>query len=313
MRCVWGWTVRAVGAALLGFGALVAVSLAPVSGITQPADDVAASMFRGRCAGCHEPAVGRAPTKEQLGQRTPESIVSALTTGPMRSFASGLSPDMVRSVAVYLAGKPLAVSGPAPGAQPPDNKCTTNPPIRAAATDWNGYGKTPASSRFQQNTSITSKNVERLKVKWAFSVAGGRAGQPAVIGDRLFFTTWAGDAYSLDAKTGCVYWRKAIGSPMRAAPLVVHKPGYSPSGWVMYLGDFNRDFRALDAMTGAEIWPPTRDPPPLSMLPGGPPTAGDRLYVPISSAEELTGDLASYQCCTFGGKVAALDAKTGKV
>ncbi|HET9159135.1 MAG TPA: PQQ-binding-like beta-propeller repeat protein, partial [Caulobacteraceae bacterium] len=283
------------------------------AGASQSPQDVGASLFQGRCAGCHDPAVGRAPSREQLAQRAPESIVSALTTGAMRSFSSGLSPDMVRSVAVYLSGKPLAAAGAAPGAQPPDNKCATNPPIRAAATDWNGYGKTATSSRYQSGTTITPKNVDRLKVKWTFSVAGGRAGQPAIIGDRLFFTTWAGDAYSLDARTGCVYWRKAIGSPMRAAPLVVHKPGYSPSGWVMYLGDFNRDFRALDAMTGAELWKTNLETHPLSMLTGGPAIAGDRIYVPISSAEELSGDMQTYSCCTFGGKVAALDLKTGKV
>jgi polyvinyl alcohol dehydrogenase (cytochrome) len=298
--------------AFLALAGLMAAGLPSLS-VSQPAEDTAAALFRGRCAGCHDPAVGRAPTREALAARTPESIVSALTTGAMRSFSSGLSPDMVRNVAVYLSGKPLAVSGPAPGAQPPDNRCAANPPIRAGATDWNGYGKTPTSSRFQANTRITAKNVDRLKVKWSFSVAGGRAGQPAVIGDRLFFVTWAGDAYSLDAKTGCVYWRKAIGSPMRAAPLVAHKPGYSPSGWVMYVGDFNRDVRALDAMTGAEVWKTNLDTHPLSMLTGGATISGERLYVPISSAEELTGDLASYQCCTFGGKVAALDLKTGKV
>jgi polyvinyl alcohol dehydrogenase (cytochrome) len=299
-------------AAIMG----VAAALAGFTGasVSQPAPDAGALLFTGRCAGCHEPAQGRAPSREALGQRTPESIVAALTTGAMRPFASGLTPDMIRGVAVYLAGKPLAAGGMASaGAQPPDNKCAANPPIRAAATDWNGYGKTVGSTRFQQATSLNAKNLDRLKVKWAFSVAGGRVGQPAVIGDRLFLVTFAGDAFSLDAKTGCVYWRKAIGSPMRAAPLVVRRPGDSPSGWVMYVGDFNRDFRALDAMTGVEIWRTNLDANPLAMLTGGPVIAGDRIYVPISSAEELTGDLRVYPCCTFAGKVAALDMKTGKV
>jgi polyvinyl alcohol dehydrogenase (cytochrome) len=304
--------MRARIAAALALAALT-ISLAGASFSQQPADP-GALLFTGRCAACHDPAAGRAPSREALSQRAPESIVAALTTGAMRPFASGLTPEMIRSVSVWLAGKPLASGTTAgAGAQPPDNRCAGNPPIRAAATDWNGYGKTAGSSRFQPNTSLTARNVERLKVKWAFSLAGGRAGQPAVIGDRLFLVTFAGDALSLDANSGCVYWRKAIGSPMRAAPLVVHRPGYAPSGWVMYVGDFNRDFRALDAMTGTELWRTNLDSNPLAMLTGGPVIAGDRIYVPISSAEELTGDLPVYPCCTFAGKVAALDLKSGKV
>src|SRR5436190_17252492 len=135
----------------------IAAALTAIAGVSfsQPAPDAGALMFAGRCAGCHDPAVGRAPSREALGQRTPESIVAALTTGPMRSFASGLTPEMIRGAAVWLSGKPLAASGPAPGAQPPDNRCAANPRIRAAATDWNGYGRTPTSSRYQPNTAIT--------------------------------------------------------------------------------------------------------------------------------------------------------------
>lgn len=280
----------------------------------QNASSDGAAIFDARCKACHEPAKDRAPPREALAQRAPGNIVAALTTGVMKPFAEGLTPDQVRGVAVWLTGKPLAfAAGASAVPQPPDVKCAANPPIRAAAGDWNGYGRTATSSRFQPNTSLGAGNVGRLKVKWSFSLAGGRAGQPTIIGDRMFLVTFAGDAYSLSADTGCVYWRATVGQPMRTAPLIAHRPGDSPSGWVMYVGELGGGFRALDAMTGATLWKTSLDSNRFAGITGGAVIAGDRLYVPISSAEELAGDMADYGCCQFGGKVAALDPKTGRV
>ena len=306
-------------AAISGLTALLlAGAIAGVGHSQQSASDAAtgAALFEARCKSCHDPAIGRAPSREELALRAPESVLQALTTGIMRPMSGGLTPLMMVQMATYVTGKavaPATAAAAATGTQPPDNKCAAKPPIHSAATDWNGYGKTGGSSRFQEKTTLRAGNVGRLKVKWAFSLAGGRAGQPTIIGDRMFLVTFSGDAFSLDARTGCVYWRQAIGSPMRQSPVIAHRPGDSPSGWVMYVGDFNRDFRALDAMTGAELWKTNLDPHPLAMLTGSPVINGDRIYVPVSSSEENMGALASYKCCTFGGVVNALDIKTGKL
>ncbi len=293
---------------------LLAAGLGGGAHSQQPASSDAPGVFEARCKSCHDPAKDRAPSREALSQRTPENIVGALSAGVMKTFADGLTPEQIRGLAVYLTGKPLTPgTQPTAAVQPPDVRCGSNPAIRSGAADWNGYGKTTGSTRFQEVTNLNARNVQRLKVKWAFSLAGGRAGQPTIIGDRMFLATFAGDAFSLNARTGCVYWRSQIGEPMRTSPVVVHRPGDSPSGWVMYVGGLNRNFRALDAMTGAELWKTNLDTNRFAGLTGGPVISGDRIYVPISSAEELTGDTPDYSCCTFGGKVAALDPRTGKV
>jgi len=279
-----------------------------------------ATLFDAKCSSCHDPAVDRAPDREALRQRSPEQVVQSLTRGTMVAMAGGLSPTMINQVAEYVTGKKLAVAGgPAQpplvaGIQPPDNMCTTAAPaIRTAATDWNGWGKAITGQRYQTNTTITPANVERLKVKWAFSIAGGRNGQPTIIGDWMFFGTFAGDIYALDAKTGCVRWRKPGVGPSRQSPVVLRRPGVSPSGWVVYVGDHARDFYALDAQSGREVWKTNLDNHPVSMLTGSPVAHGDVIYVPISSSEEATANQASYPCCSFGGKVAALDLNTGKL
>ena len=96
MRSVW-----IIAAALAG--AVVATSAGG-----QPASDAQTAQARGeaifkeRCKDCHDPAVDRAPTREELAAKKPEDIVTALTTGPMTPVAEGLTPQDKQAVAAYL-------------------------------------------------------------------------------------------------------------------------------------------------------------------------------------------------------------------
>mgnify|MGYP003694715379 CR=1 FL=1 len=45
---------------------------------------------------------------------------------------------------------------------------------------------------------------------------------------------------------------------------------------------------------------------------GAPTLAAGRLYVPLSSGEEVAGANPKYECCKFRGSLSALDAATGK-
>ena len=58
-----------------------------------------------------------------------------------------------------------------------------------------------------------------LKLKWAFAFAGDsvRSAQPAVVGGRVFTGSASGAVYSLDAATGCIYWKYDAGAMVRTA------------------------------------------------------------------------------------------------
>ena len=304
------------------------IRLAQQTAPATPANIVA--VYESRCKFCHEPAVDRAPSREALRQRSPESIVEALTRGVMQPMAAGLSADEIRGLAVFLSGRPLApAAGATPpaagagrqgggggggaltpqgapaGAQPADVMCTTNPAIKSAPTDWATYGRDPTNSRYQPNTSITPANVGRLKVKWAFSLTQAGRAQPTIVGDHIFAAGGGGHVFSLDAKTGCVHWRANVGAPARTAPVIEHRVGASPSGWVLYVGDAQRNVTALDAMTGKEVWKLSVEDHPRGILTGGATLVGDRLYVPVSSLEETIASIPNYGCCTFSGAVRA--------
>ena len=92
---------------------VVGVALAVAGGILagqavgQTPPDLARgeAIFKERCKDCHDPAVERAPSREELAAKTPEAIVAALTTGPMTPVAEGLTPQDKQAIATYLTGR----------------------------------------------------------------------------------------------------------------------------------------------------------------------------------------------------------------
>ena len=268
------------------------------------------TVFETACASCHDPAAGRAPSHEQLASFAPDKVVAALTSGIMKPMAAGLPEADMRAVATYLTGQQPVFSSAAPTDPPP---CPMPATFSIGGSGWNGWSIDPRNWRFQPDPGVAASDVPRLKVKWAFSYVGGKYGQPTVVGGRLFLTSMSGAVYSLDAKTGCMFWRFNESTPSRTTVSVGPAPGVAPSGYAAYFGDLSANMYAVDAATGALLWKTRVDPHPRSVLTGAPTLFKDRLYVPVSSWEEAVASVAHYSCCTFRGGVAALDAATGRI
>jgi polyvinyl alcohol dehydrogenase (cytochrome) len=268
------------------------------------------TIFRGACAKCHEPAVGRAPGRRQLASFAPADIVNSLTSGTMEPMAAGLSAVDIRAIATYLTGREPSIAAVAP-ADPP--ACSNPGPFRMAGGDWSGWSIDLRNWRFQPEPGLAAGDIPRLKVKWAFSYPGGNYGQPAIAGGRLFLTSRSGAVYSLDARTGCLYWRFAQSISSRTTVSVGPLPRVASSGYAAYFGDTRANVYAADAATGALLWKTQVDSHPRAMITGSPVLFKDRLYVPVSSYEEGVATLAGYSCCTFRGSVVALEAATGKI
>jgi polyvinyl alcohol dehydrogenase (cytochrome) len=268
------------------------------------------TVFKAACASCHDPTVGRAPSHEQLASFTSDKVVAALTSGIMKPMAASLSAADMRAVATYLTGQ-QPVGSSAQVADPP--ACPMPATFTMNGSGWNGWSIDPRDWRFQPDPGLSVSDVPRLKVKWAFSYDGGKYGQPTVVGGRLFLTSMSGAVYSLDAKTGCMFWRFNESTPVRTTVSVGPAPGVAPSGYAAYFGDLSANVYAVDAATGALLWKTRVDPHPRSVLTGAPTLFKDRLYVPVSSWEEGVASVAHYSCCSFRGSVAALEAATGRI
>jgi polyvinyl alcohol dehydrogenase (cytochrome) len=272
------------------------------------------TIFTQHCSTCHTgEANSRAPSPEDLHSRSTESILDSLVTGPMRVQGASLSGGERRAVAEYLTGRKLAgdVTGASVG------RCQTQPsfPGLSSGPLWNGWGPGTNNARFQDSrqAGLTAEQVPHLTLKWAFGFPDATLAwsQPIVAGGRVFVGSQNGTVYSLDAKTGCIYWAFSASGGVRTALSVGPRAG--GTGFTVYFGDTQANAYALDAQTGQKLWVRKVEDHPLARITGSPALYKDRLYVPTSSYEESQGANPEYECCTFRGSLSAINVKTGTV
>ena len=214
----------------------------------------------------------------------------------------------------------VAAPGPAAG-QPADatpaGACPASSPAEWPGLDggprWNGWGAGVTNARFQpaDQAGLAAADVPRLRLKWAFGYprSATAQSQPTVVGGRLFVASERGEVFALDAATGCTHWTFAVASGVRSAMTVTR---LADGRHALFFGDFQANVYALDAATGAEIWRRDVEAHPGARITGAPVEHDGRLYVPVSSLEELLAANPRYPCCTFRGSIAALDAATGE-
>ena len=154
--------------------------------------------------------------------------------------------------------------------------------------DWTGWGGDSNNSHFQTKPGLTATDVPKLKLKWAFGFPKDpvASSQPAVVGGRLFVGSAAGAVYSFDAATGCIYWTYSTGGAGVRTAISI---GKLPNGkWAAYFGDLRATAHAVDAETGAPLWKIKLDEHPAARITGAPALVNGRLYVPMSSLEEVS-------------------------
>ena len=300
-------------------GALVVAAAAMIAGILPIRAAAAAvqvpdgeALFEAHCAACHlADVVPRALAIDNMRALPPAAIVGALTDGAMQPQGAKLSAAQRRAVAEFITGRRVA-----PDARAAAGACAAPPsewPGMDGGPAWNGWGVDVTNRRFQPaaQAGLAAGDVPRLRLRWAFGYpdSASAQSQPTVVGGRLFVASERGVVYALDARTGCTHWSFAAQSGVRGAMTV----GRRPSGrHALFFGDFNANVYALDAASGAEVWRREVETHPGARITGAPVLHDGRLYVPVSSLEEVLAADPEYPCCTFRGSVAALDAATGE-
>jgi polyvinyl alcohol dehydrogenase (cytochrome) len=275
--------------------------------------------FARHCTACHgNPNAGQqAPDPATLEQLTPEAIYAALSTGVMRIQGQKLTDEERQRVAEFLSGRPLG-SSDAGDAKVLPNRCSIklafdSPPATSA---WNGWGVDVRNTRFQPGTQagLSAEEIPKLKLRWAFGFPGGVSawGQPAVMGGRVFVGADTGYVYSLSARTGCVYWSFHAEAAVRTAISIGPLSAPGAARYAVYFGDLKANVYALDASTGKQLWIRHIENHYTARITGAPTLYRNRLYVPVSSIEEVGAWAPDYPCCTFRGSVVALDATSGR-
>lgn len=267
-----------------------------------------AVLFQKHCALCHKhPPVNRAPLPDALMKMPAGQIRQSMESGSMKEQAAALNAEQRADVVSFLTRNASGQADANAG------RCAAGYEPRTDSTFWNGWGVDVENSRFQpaKMAGITALHVPKLQLKWAFGFDKSpvAAAQPALFAGRLFFGSNSGTVYATDAKTGCILWTFQAAASVRSAITIGVVANAKPAAM---FGDTQANVYAVDVKTGALVWKLKVDDHPVARITGAPKMYGSRLYVPVSSIEEVTGGSAKYECCKFRGSVVAIDVESGK-
>jgi|CZKS01.1.fsa_nt_gi polyvinyl alcohol dehydrogenase (cytochrome) len=270
-----------------------------------------AAIYKTRCAQCHDdPQGGRVPPFSALRDMGPMKVLTSIESGVMKAQAEGLSSADRHALVGYITYPAPKVTPPPPiafcdaSASPRIRTAT----VRESVSQWIRWGVDLENTRFQNTAAagLTAADLPKLKLKWAFGLGETSAAraQPSIDGRQLFVGSEAGTVYSLDARTGCIYWTFQAEGSVTAAPSIA-------SG-SLYFGDQRANAYALDASTGKLLWKVHLDDHFAARVTAASLLYKNVLYVPIASFEEVLPLSPSYECCTFRGSLVALNARTGE-
>lgn len=269
-----------------------------------------AKLFIEHCASCHFGGVYKAPHFSWLELMPEQSIYRAMNEGVMATQAKALSDMEKIQVVEYLTQRrfdPEAVT-----AGPGLLACNA----AAAAFDQTEVflpvGPGHNTSRFlpEDAAALTAADLPQLQLKWAFAFPGATRArsQPTAGMGAVFVGSQDGTVYAFDLESGCVRWTFQAAAEVRTATVLDRQEGSEP---LLFFGDIIANFYAVNALTGELSWKRRMDPHPSATLTGTPAVHEDRLLVPVSSLEVIAAADENYECCSFRGKVVALDRKSG--
>ena len=309
------WHIRwAAGLAVLLTGLFCSPSWA-VTPAEQKPDGQA--LYEQHCAKCHAGQSTRAAQLDIMRRLPAEFVLHSLELGKMKFQGVLRTNEERRAISEWVTSKKLKPE--AATDETVAGFCADAPGEFMVADDtpqWNGWGVDAVNSRFQpaEQAGVSAAQVSKLKVKWVFGLPMDyQTSQPTVVGNRVFVGTMKGRVYSIDAKTGCLYWSMKPRSGVRSTLVVGKLPGTDPARYVVYFGDSEATVYALDARTGTELWRNKIDDHPMARITGTPKLHGNRLYVPLTALEEAAGADADYECCTFRGTLVAMNPINGKM
>lgn len=222
------------------------------------------------------------------------------------------------------------------GAQAVSSESTAKLDCAGDDGGWPMFGQNLCNTRSASDSEpLNAKTASKLAVKWKFQAAGDISATPAVVGNDLFVPDWGGMLNKIDTRTGKADWSVSIGALIAGsdagpgpndapAPIVSRDtPIVTDDSVIFGVGSlgFPKSLAivaAVDRTTGALKWQTQVDPHPAAVVTSSPVFDRGRVYVGVSSAEELVAALpitnhVPYTCCSFRGSVVALDAPTGKL
>ncbi len=189
---------------------------------------------------------------------------------------------------------------------------------------WLSAGQNLNNTRNAATESeISVANASQLAVNWAFATAGDVSATPAVDENAVYFPDWGGFIFKLDAATGALIWSRQIKeftgqsfNISRVTPLI-------EGNQVIFgtqLGPYYPTFEgvgsyiiSLNKNTGELLWMTQIEEHPWSCVTQSAVGFGNRIYVGVSSQEELADGIIPGYETSFRGSLVALNKNTGAI
>lgn len=186
------------------------------------------------------------------------------------------------------------------------------------AADWTGHGFDLSNRAYNFREQIVkASTAPRLKTKWIFPVNEMVATTPAVVDGVVYFGSWEGVFYAVEAETGRKVWafdaRALAGdeSAWKARGIGI-RGGITVHAGRVYFGDTAGYLIACDAKTGRLIWRRRLENHPHVRIFSAAKIFEERIYIGVSSLEESAIRVdPAYNGYTFRGSVVCLELGTG--
>ncbi|XXG65087.1 hypothetical protein AAC387_Pa05g2880 [Persea americana] len=186
--------------------------------------------------------------------------------------------------------------------------------------NWLNHGKDLTNRRFaNEEEKISPVTVSQLQLKWKFVAGKDITATPAIYDGILYFPSWNGNLYAVDAESGSLVWKKNLGelTGLNATGLVanvnwtVSRSTPTVVGPILIVGIYGPAVViAVDRATGNLVWSTRLDSHAAAVITMSGIVFGRGFYVGVSSLEEGS---AVEQCCTFQGSMARLGVETGAI
>ena len=181
---------------------------------------------------------------------------------------------------------------------------------KPAGKEWLTIGGDWHNTRYSTLNQINRNNVKNLKGAWVVHLGSGLGlkysmeGTPIVKDGIMYIATGNDDVYALDAKTGALIWehKSGIDQAINTVCCGWDNRGVAVGEGKVFVGQLDGTFVALDARTGNLLWQTLIG----KWQDGYTITAAPLYYKGVVYTGISGGDREAR------GKLAALDAKTGK-
>ncbi|CAK7343510.1 unnamed protein product [Dovyalis caffra] len=188
----------------------------------------------------------------------------------------------------------------------------------AAAAIWLNHGADISNTRSANGEVLINRlTVKKLRLKWTFFAGKDISATPAVANGVVYFPSWNGYLYAINAFNGALIWKQNLGqlTGLNGTGIVVNvtvsRSTPTIANDLLLIGIYGPAVViAVTRLNGRLVWSTQLDPRPRVQITQSGTFYKGAFYVGVSSLEEA---LPADQCCTFRGSLAKLDVRTGAI